>query len=45
MAWANTGERFFSDHFLLFLGLSFVYVPMVFGLKTFMRNREAFDVC
>ena len=43
-AWRDGAEKFFSDHFLFFFGISFVYVPLVFGLKAWMKNRPAYDV-
>ncbi|PAV69333.1 hypothetical protein WR25_27306 [Diploscapter pachys] len=38
------GKKFISDHFIITLQASVLYVLVVFGTKFFMRNREPFSL-
>jgi len=43
-AWSDSSEKFFSDHFFILLVISSLYIPFVFGLQSWMKNRPAYDL-
>merc|ERR1712186_232853 len=43
-SWKNDAAGFFDNQVVAFAVSGALYYPVIFGIRAFMRNREAFDL-
>jgi elongation of very long chain fatty acids protein 6 len=42
--WIPDATSFYDDNLYILAGSVLLYLPLIFGIKAFMKNREAFDL-